>query len=189
MGALAAAGCTWSARGEPGYAGKWAGLARRGRWTPCSWAQRAERIQWGLSQRLVRADCGLSYTTVQATIAQSTIVACIDHLCRSETVAGLFSAVQEFSLILHHLGGVLPLSDVPCPMCFFVRPFIRHRQQMHELTCNHGDAKVTNRRRHSTNFTAYTHSLQNTTEHRKKSLTNQPTSKQTNIFTCPTSAS
>jgi len=36
MGALAAAGCAWSARGEPGYAGKWAGLARRGCWTPRS---------------------------------------------------------------------------------------------------------------------------------------------------------
>jgi len=34
MGILAAAGCTWSERGEPGYAGKWAGLARHGRWMP-----------------------------------------------------------------------------------------------------------------------------------------------------------
>jgi len=31
---------------------------------------------WGLSQRPVRVDCGLSYTTGQATIAQSAIVAC-----------------------------------------------------------------------------------------------------------------
>jgi len=59
MGALAAAGCAWSARGDPGYGGKRAGLARRGRCTPRSWAQRAVRVDWGLS-----------YTTVQATIAQ-----------------------------------------------------------------------------------------------------------------------
>jgi len=58
MGALAAAGCTWSARGEPGYAGKWAGLARRGRWTPCSWAQRAVHVQWGLSQRACASTVG-----------------------------------------------------------------------------------------------------------------------------------
>jgi len=51
-----------------------AGLARRGRWTPRSWAQRAVRVQWGLSQRPVRVDCGLSYTTVQATIALCAIV-------------------------------------------------------------------------------------------------------------------
>jgi len=68
MGTLAAAGCTWSARGEPAYAGKWAGLARRGGWMQRSWLQPAVRIQWGLSQQLVRVDCGLSYTTVQATL-------------------------------------------------------------------------------------------------------------------------
>jgi len=28
MGALAAAACAWSARGDPGYAGKWAGSSR-----------------------------------------------------------------------------------------------------------------------------------------------------------------
>jgi len=81
MGALAAAGCAWSARGDPGDGGKWLGPARRGRCTPRSWAQRAVRVQWelsqwGLSQRPVRVDCGLSYTTVQVTIAQSAIVAC-----------------------------------------------------------------------------------------------------------------
>jgi len=32
---------------------------------------RALRVQWGLSQTGVRVDCGLSYTTVQATIAQN----------------------------------------------------------------------------------------------------------------------
>jgi len=76
MGALAASGCAWYARGDPGYGGKWAGLARRGHCTPCSWAQRAVRVDWGLSQWPVRVDCGLSYTTVQATIARSAIVAC-----------------------------------------------------------------------------------------------------------------
>jgi len=77
MGTLATAGCAWSARGDPGYSGKWAGLARHGRCTPCSWAQWAVRVYWGLSQRPVRVDCGLSYTTVQATITlRSTIVAC-----------------------------------------------------------------------------------------------------------------
>jgi len=80
MGALAAAGCAWSARGDPGYGEKWAGLARRGRCTPCSWAQWAVRVQWGLSQRPVRVDCGLSYITVQATIAKSATVACINKL-------------------------------------------------------------------------------------------------------------
>jgi len=29
------------------------------------------RVDWGLSQRPVLVDCGLSYTTVQATIARS----------------------------------------------------------------------------------------------------------------------
>jgi len=60
MGALAAAGCVWSVRGDPCYGGKWAGLARRSGCTPRSWAQWAVRVQWGLS-----------YTTVQATIVQS----------------------------------------------------------------------------------------------------------------------
>ena len=32
------------------------------------------RVDWGLSQRPARVDCGLSYTTVQATIARSAIV-------------------------------------------------------------------------------------------------------------------
>ena len=65
MGALAVAGCTWSARGDPGYGGKCAGLARCGRCMPRSWAQWAVHIQWGLSQRPVRVDCGISYTTVR----------------------------------------------------------------------------------------------------------------------------
>jgi len=47
MGALAAAGCAWSARGDPHYGGKWAWLARRGRCTASSWAQRAVRVDWG----------------------------------------------------------------------------------------------------------------------------------------------
>jgi len=47
MGALAAAGCAWSARGDPRYGGKWAWLARRGRSTASSWAQRAMRFDWG----------------------------------------------------------------------------------------------------------------------------------------------
>jgi len=34
-------------------------------------------VDWGLSQWPARIDCGLSYTTSQATIAQSVIVACI----------------------------------------------------------------------------------------------------------------
>jgi len=63
MGALAAAGCAWSARGDPRYGGKWAWLARRGRCTASSWAQRAVRVDWGLS-----------YTTVQATIARFLII-------------------------------------------------------------------------------------------------------------------
>ena len=58
MGALAGAGWEWFARGDTGYGGKWAGLARRGRCTPRIWAQRP-----------VRVHCRLSYTTVQATIA------------------------------------------------------------------------------------------------------------------------
>jgi len=33
MGALAEADCTWSARGDPRYGGKWAWLARHGRCT------------------------------------------------------------------------------------------------------------------------------------------------------------
>jgi len=41
------------------------------------------RVDWGLSQRQVCVDCGLSYTTVQATIVQSTIVACNHKICMS----------------------------------------------------------------------------------------------------------
>jgi len=48
MGVLAAAGCAWSARSDPGYGGKWAWLARRGRCTASSWAQRVVRVNWGL---------------------------------------------------------------------------------------------------------------------------------------------
>jgi len=33
-------------------------------------------VDWGLSQRPARVDCGLSYTTGQATIALRAIVAC-----------------------------------------------------------------------------------------------------------------
>ena len=33
-------------------------------------------VDWGLSQRPAHVDCGLSYTTGQATIARSAIVAC-----------------------------------------------------------------------------------------------------------------
>jgi len=33
-------------------------------------------VDWGLSQRPARVDCRLSYTTGQATIARSAIVAC-----------------------------------------------------------------------------------------------------------------
>jgi len=64
MGALAAVGCAWSVRGEPGYAGKWAGLARRGRSTPRNSTGGTRPM--GASQRPVRVDCGLSYSTVQA---------------------------------------------------------------------------------------------------------------------------
>jgi len=42
-------GCEWSARGDTRYGGKWAWLAGRGRCTASSWAQRAVRIDWGLS--------------------------------------------------------------------------------------------------------------------------------------------
>jgi len=49
MGALAAAGCVWSARRDPRYSGKWAWLARCGRCTASSWAQRAVCVDWGLS--------------------------------------------------------------------------------------------------------------------------------------------
>jgi len=54
--------CAWR------YGGKWAWLARRGRCTASSWVQRAVRVDWGLS-----------YTTVQATIAEARLwlVKCI----------------------------------------------------------------------------------------------------------------
>jgi len=72
MGALAAAGCAWSARGDPGYGGKWAGLARRGRCTPRSWAQRAVRVQMGAfstaGARRLRAflHCSSSHNRVES---------------------------------------------------------------------------------------------------------------------------
>jgi len=62
MGALAA--CPWSARGDPGYGGKWAGSLHA-----TQLGATGGGVQWGLSQRPVRVDCGLSYTAVQATIA------------------------------------------------------------------------------------------------------------------------
>jgi len=49
MGALAAAGCAWSARGDSGYGWKWAWLARRG----CLHGKQlgatdgARRLHWG----------------------------------------------------------------------------------------------------------------------------------------------
>jgi len=49
MGALAAAGWAWSARGDTRYGGKRAWLAGRGRCTASSWAQWAVRVDWGLS--------------------------------------------------------------------------------------------------------------------------------------------
>jgi len=52
MGALAAADWAGSARGVGGetrYGGKWAWLAGRGRCTASSWAQRAVRVDLGLS--------------------------------------------------------------------------------------------------------------------------------------------
>ena len=60
MGALAAAGCAWSARGDPRYGGKWAWLARRGHCMASSWGQRAVRVDRFVDK----------YTTVQATIAK-----------------------------------------------------------------------------------------------------------------------
>jgi len=46
MGALAAAGWAWSARGDPGYTEKWAGLARHCHCMPRSWVQLTVRVQW-----------------------------------------------------------------------------------------------------------------------------------------------
>jgi len=43
-------------------------------------------VDWGLSQRLARVDCRLSYTTGQATIAQSAIVACNVNVAKRRTV-------------------------------------------------------------------------------------------------------
>jgi len=40
-------------------------------------------VDWGLSQRPARVDCGPSYTTGQATIALRAIVACIFLFCFS----------------------------------------------------------------------------------------------------------
>jgi len=73
MGALAAAGCTWSVCGKPAYAGKWAGLARRGRWMPRSWAQWAVRVQWGLSQWAVCVDWGLTQRACVSTAGLLTL--------------------------------------------------------------------------------------------------------------------
>jgi len=49
MGTLAAAGWAGSARGETRYGGKWAWLAGHSHCTASSWAQRAVRVDWGLS--------------------------------------------------------------------------------------------------------------------------------------------
>jgi len=74
MGAFAA--CAWSARCEPAYAVKWAGSLHA-----TQLGSTGGGVQWGLSQQPVHADCGLSYTAVQATITQSAIVACVFKMC------------------------------------------------------------------------------------------------------------
>jgi len=58
----------WSALGDPGYGGKWAESLHAKQL-----GATGGDVQWGLSQRPVRVDCGLSCTTVQATIALPTI--------------------------------------------------------------------------------------------------------------------
>ena len=67
----ALAACARSARDEHAYAGKWAGSLHA-----TQLGSTGGGVQWGLSQRAVRVDCGLSYTTVQTTTTQSAIVAC-----------------------------------------------------------------------------------------------------------------
>jgi len=57
MGALAAAGWAGSARGDPRYGGKWAWLAVRGHCTASIWAQRAVRVDWGLSSYCYAPGC------------------------------------------------------------------------------------------------------------------------------------
>ena len=59
--------CAW-ARGDPGYGGKWTGwLGAPARSLHATrLGATAVRIHWGISQRPVRVDCGLSYTAVQA---------------------------------------------------------------------------------------------------------------------------
>jgi len=49
---------------------------RNGWWRPMGAFSIGVRINWGLSQRPVCVDYGLSYTTVQATVTQSVTVAC-----------------------------------------------------------------------------------------------------------------
>jgi len=52
MGALAAAGWVWSARGDTRYGGKWAWLAGRG---PCT----TSRPEWQAGRNgSMRVDCG-----------------------------------------------------------------------------------------------------------------------------------
>ena len=77
MGALAVAGCAWSARGDPGYGGKWAGLARRGRCTPCSWAQREVRVHWGLSQQACASTGGFLTLQLLVDCHNCSIGACL----------------------------------------------------------------------------------------------------------------
>jgi len=72
MDTLAAAACAWPARGDPGYGAKWRG--RLGVARPI-----------GAFSTGVCIDCRLSYTTVQARIAQSTIVACISY-CMTNSI-------------------------------------------------------------------------------------------------------
>ena len=53
--------CAMSVHGDPRYGWKWTWLARRGRCTASSWAQRAVRVDWELSYTTVQGkrDCGL----------------------------------------------------------------------------------------------------------------------------------
>jgi len=81
MGALAA--YEWSACGEPAYAAKWAGPLHA-----TQLGSMGGGVDGELSQRPVRVDCRLSYTTVQATIALFTRLWLVNVLKASQSTEG-----------------------------------------------------------------------------------------------------
>ena len=112
---------------------QWAGLARRGSWTPCSWAQRAVHAQWGfLNGRACRLG---PFSTVgerqlrafvhyrSSPIARRAIVACY-------TLKVVARVTTTFKSVLLVTSCTVTIAISHCKRCISysnsVRPSVRH---------------------------------------------------------------